>query len=88
MRLKKIAKEGLHNLYYTPNIIRRIKSRRIKWARPVACMGGEWSSYTILIGKPEGKRPLGRLRCRWKENTKLVRKELVWGYLMDYSNSA
>jgi hypothetical protein len=54
MRLKKkMQKEELHNLYSMPNIIRRIKSRRIRWTRHVACMGGKWSAYTILIENPE-----------------------------------
>jgi hypothetical protein len=51
--------EGLHNLYSSPNI-RQIKWRRMRWAWHVACMGEERIVYRVLMGKPEGKRPLGR----------------------------
>jgi hypothetical protein len=56
--------EELHNLYYSPNIIRRIKSRRMRWAGHVAPIGEKRNAYKILVGKPKGKRPLGRPRCR------------------------
>jgi len=48
-----------------------IKSRRIRWVRPVACMGEGRAMYRDLVGKPEGKRPLGRPRCRWEDNIKV-----------------
>jgi hypothetical protein len=51
--------EELHNLYSFPNIIRQIKSRRMRWAEHVARMGEERNVYKVLMGKPEGKRPLG-----------------------------
>jgi hypothetical protein len=54
--------EELHNLYSSPNIIRTIKSRRMRWARHVARMGEKINAYRILVGKPEGRRPLGRPR--------------------------
>jgi hypothetical protein len=59
--------EELHNLYSSPNIIRQIKSRRMRWAWHVARMGGERKlyAYKVLVGKPEGKIPLGRPRHRW-----------------------
>jgi hypothetical protein len=50
--------EELHNLYSSPNIIRMIKSRRMSWAGHVARMGEKRNAYRILVGKPEGKRPL------------------------------
>jgi hypothetical protein len=62
MRLKKLYSEGIHNLYSSPDIIKKIKSRRMRWARNVARTG---EVHTIfLIGKPEEKRILGRPRYR------------------------
>jgi hypothetical protein len=61
---RKLHNEQLCNLYSSPNIIRMIKSRRMRWAGHVAQMRDKRNSYTILVGKPEGKRPLGRPRCR------------------------
>jgi hypothetical protein len=57
-----------HNLYCSPSIIRIIKSRRMRWAGPVARMGEKSNAYRILVGKPEGKRPLGRPRRRCEDN--------------------
>jgi hypothetical protein len=68
---RKLHDEELHNLYSSPNTIRMIKSRRIRWAGHVARMGEKWNAYRILVGKPEGKRPLGRPRRRWVENIKI-----------------
>jgi hypothetical protein len=62
---RKLHNEELHNLYYSPNIIRMIKSRRIRSVGLVARMGAKRIAYRILLGKPEGKRPLGRPRRRW-----------------------
>jgi hypothetical protein len=59
---RKLHNEELHNLYSLPNIIRMIKSRRMRWAGHVARMGERRNAYMILVGKPEGKRPLGRRR--------------------------
>jgi hypothetical protein len=63
---KKLHNEELHILYSSPNIIRKIKSRRMRRVGHVSCMGEEKKVYRILVEKPEGKRPLGRPRCRWK----------------------
>jgi hypothetical protein len=63
--------EELNDLYCTPNIIRVIKSRRMKWLGPVACMGERRGIYRFLVGKLEGKRPLVRPRRRWEGNIKL-----------------
>jgi hypothetical protein len=60
--------EELHNLYASLDIIRVIKSRRTRWAWHVARMGEMRNAYNILIGKPEGKRPLGRPRRRCEDN--------------------
>jgi hypothetical protein len=62
---RKLHNEELHNLYSSPNIIRIIKSRRIRWAGHVAQMGEKRNMSRLLEGKPEGRRPLQRPRCRW-----------------------
>jgi hypothetical protein len=62
---RKLHNEELHKLYSSPSIIRIIKSRRMRWTRHVARMGEKRNAYRILVGKPEGKRPLGRPRRRW-----------------------
>jgi hypothetical protein len=59
---RKLHNEELHNLYFSPNIIRMIKSRRMRWAGHVARMGDKRNAYRILVGKPKGRRPLGRPR--------------------------
>jgi hypothetical protein len=61
---RKLYNEELHNLYCSPRVIRISKSRRIRWAGYVARMGENWNACKILVGKPEGMRPLGRPRCR------------------------
>jgi hypothetical protein len=68
---KKLHNEELHNLYTSPSIIRIIKSRRMRWAGHVAQMGEKRSMYRLLVGKPKGKRPLGRPRRRWIDNIKM-----------------
>jgi hypothetical protein len=73
---RKLYNEELHNLYSSPNIIRINKSRRMRWAGHVARMGKTRNAYRILVGKPEGKRPLGRLRRRWVENIKMDLEEI------------
>jgi hypothetical protein len=70
-------------LYSSPNIIRIIKSRRIRWAGHVARMGEKRNAYRILVGKPEGKRPLGSPRRRWVNNK---RDRMGW-YGLDRSGS-
>jgi hypothetical protein len=61
----KLHNEELHNLHSSPNTIRMIKSRRMRWAGHIARMGAKRDAYRILVGKPDGKRPLGRPRRRW-----------------------
>jgi hypothetical protein len=68
---KKLYNEELHNLYSSPSIIRLIKSRRMRWAGHVARMGEKRNVYRLLVGKPEGKRPLGRPRRMWIDNIKM-----------------
>jgi hypothetical protein len=61
---RKLHSEELHNLYSSPSIIRMIKSRRMRWTRHAARMAEKRNAYRILVGKSEGKRPLGRARRR------------------------
>ena len=70
---RRLHNEELNDLYSSPNIVRVIKSRRMRWAGRVARMGEERGVYTALVGKPEGKRPLGRPRRRWVDN---IRKDV------------
>jgi hypothetical protein len=69
----------LHDLYSSPSIIRIIKSRRIRWAGIVARRGEERNAYILLVGKPEGKGPLRRPRCRWVDNINMDLGEVGWG---------
>jgi hypothetical protein len=76
---RKVHNEKLHNLYSSPNIIRTIKSTRMRWAGRVARMGEKRNAYRILVESPEGKRPLGRPRRRWVDNIKMDLREIGWG---------
>ena len=73
---RKLYNEELNDLYSSPNIVRVIKSRRMKQAGHVASMGERMGVYRILVGTPEGKRPLGRSRRRWEDNTKMKLQEV------------
>jgi hypothetical protein len=64
---RKLHSEELDNLYLSPDITRQIKSRRMRWAGHVARIEGERKTYKVLVGKPEGKKPLGRPRRRWDD---------------------
>jgi hypothetical protein len=68
---RKLHNEKLHNLYSSPDIIRQVKSRRMRWAGHVARMGEERKVYKVLVGKPEGKRPLGIPRRRWEDGIRM-----------------
>ena len=68
---RKVHNEELNDLYSSPNIVRVIKSRRMRWAGHVARMGERKGVYRVLVWKPEGKRPLGRPRHRWEDNIKM-----------------
>jgi hypothetical protein len=81
---RKLHNEELHNLYFSPSIIRMIKSRRMRWAGHVARMGEKRNAYRILVGKPEGKRPLGRPICRWEDNIRVNLKRVNFS---DYDRS-
>ena len=65
---RKQHNEELNDLYCSPNIVRVLKSRRMRWAGHVARMGDRRGVYKILVGKSEGKRPLGRPMCSWEDN--------------------
>jgi hypothetical protein len=79
--------EELHNLYSSPSIIRVIKSRRMRWAGHVARMGEKRNAYRIFVGKPEGKRRMGRPRHRWVDNIKMDLTEIGWDG-MDWTDMA
>ena len=73
--------EELNDLYSSPNIVRVIKWRRMRWAGHVAIMGEERWVYRVLVGKPEGKRPLGRPRRRRVDNNRTDLQEVGCGYM-------
>ena len=66
---------------YSPNIVRAIKSRRMRWAGLIACMGESKDVYRVLVGIREGKRRLGRPRRRWEENFKMDLQEVECGVM-------
>jgi hypothetical protein len=76
---RKLHNWELHNLYSSPDIIRQIISRRMRWMGHVACMGEGRNVYRVLEGKPEGKRPLVRQRHRWENGIKMYLREIGWG---------
>jgi hypothetical protein len=69
---RKLHNEELHSVYSSPDIIRQVKSMRMRWAGYVTRMGEERKVYKVLVGKPEGKRPLGRQRRRWEMGSECV----------------
>ena len=73
---RKLHNEELRDLYFLPNIVRVVKSRRMRWAELVARMGEGRGVHRVLVGKPEGKRPSGRPRCRWEDNIKMDFQEI------------
>ena len=77
---RRLHNEQLNDLYSSPNIVRVIKSRRMRWAGHVARMGEEREVYMFLVGKPEGRRPLGRPRLRWVDNIRMDLQEVGCGY--------
>jgi hypothetical protein len=73
---RKLHTDELHSLYSSPNIFGAITSRRMRWAGHVAYMGAGEGVYRVLVGRPEGKRPLGRLRRRWDDNIKMALRDI------------
>jgi hypothetical protein len=76
---RRLHNEELYALYSSPNIIRVIKSRRLRWTGHVACMGERRGAFRALVGKPEGRRPLERPRRRWEDNIKMDLREFGCG---------
>jgi hypothetical protein len=76
---RKLHSGELHNLYSSPDIIRRIKLSRMRWAGHVARMGEGRNVDRVLVGKDEGKRPLERPRHRWEDGIKMYLREIGWG---------
>ena len=74
-----LCNEELNDLYSLPNIVRVVKSRRMRWAGHVARMGEVREVHKVLMGKPEGKRPSGRPRRRWEDNIKMDLREVGGG---------
>jgi hypothetical protein len=84
---RKLHNEELHNLHSSPDNIRQIKSRRMRWAGHVARMGEGRNVYRVLAGKPQGKRALGIPRRGWEYSIKMDFREIGWGCRMDSPGS-
>ena len=78
---RRLHNEELNDSYSSPNIVRAIKSRRMRWAGHVARMDKERGVYRVLVGKPEGRRPLGRPRHRWVDNIRMDLQEVGCRYM-------
>jgi transcription termination factor 2 len=76
---RKLHNKEIGDLYSLPSIIRIIKSRRMRWAGHVARMEEKRNAYRLFVGKPEGKRPLGRRRHRWMDNIRMDLGDVRWG---------
>jgi hypothetical protein len=84
---RRLHNKELYATYSSPNIIQVTKSRRLRWAGHVTRMGERRGAYRALVGKPEGRRPLGRPRHRWENNIKMDLREVGWGHELDQSGS-
>jgi hypothetical protein len=76
---RRLHNEELNDLYSSPNFIRIIKLRGMRWAGRVARTGEKRIAHRILVGRPEGRRPLGRPRRRWEDNIKMDLQDVRWG---------
>jgi hypothetical protein len=76
---RRLHNKELYSLYSSPNIIQLIKSRRLRWAGHVARIGERRGACRALVGKREGRSPLGKPRRRWEDNTKMNLREVGWG---------
>jgi hypothetical protein len=76
---RKLHNEKLHDLYSSPSIIRIIKAKRMRWAGHVVRMEKKTNAYRLLVGKPDGRRSLGRRRRRWLNNIKIDLVDVGWG---------
>ena len=79
MEWRRLHNEELYDLYFSPNTIRVFKSRRMRWAGQVACMGDAKDAYRVLVGRPDGRRPLRRRRHRLEDIVKMDVQEVGWG---------
>jgi hypothetical protein len=84
---RRLHNKELYALYSSPNIIRVIKSRRLRWAGHVVRMGKRSGAHRVLVEKPEGRRQLGRSRRKWEDNIKTDLREVKWGQGLDLSGS-
>ena len=80
---RKLHKEELRDLYSLPNIVREVKSRRMRWAGHVPRMEEGRGVHRVLVGKAEGKRSLGRTRSRWEDNIKMDLQDVGNGWRLD-----
>ena len=78
---RRLHNEELNDLYSSPNIVWVITSRRMRWVGHVVRMGEERKVFRVLVGKPEGRRPLGRPRRRWVDNIRMDLQEVECGYM-------
>ena len=85
---RKLQNQELNDPYSAPNIFRVVKSRRMRWVGHVARMGEKRGVYNFLVGKPEWKRPLRRLRSRWENNINMDLQEVGWGHYSGYGQVA
>ena len=76
---RRLRNEELNDLYSSPNIVRVVKSRRMRWAGHVARTGEGTGVHRVLVGKPDGKRPMGRPRRRWEDNITMDLREVGGG---------
>jgi hypothetical protein len=85
---RRLHNKELYALYFSPNIIQMIKSRRLRWAGHVARMGDRRGAYRAFVGKPEGRRQIGRPRRRWEDQSQMDLRQIEWGGGMDWINLA
>ena len=78
---RRLHNKEVNELYSSPNIVRMIKWRRMRWAGHVAHMGEERGVCRVLVGKPGGRRPMGRPRCRWVDNIRMDLQKVGCGYM-------
>jgi hypothetical protein len=82
---RRLHNKELYALYSSPNIIRMIKTRKLRWTGHVAYMRKRRGAERVVVGKPEGRKLLGRPRHRWEVNIKMDLREVVWRYRLDRS---
>jgi len=80
---RRLYNEELFDLYSSTNIVQVMKSKRMRWVGCVVLRGARRGTYRVLVGKPKGKRPIGRPRHRWEDNIKIDLQEMVWRHGLD-----